>query len=194
MGMKRILLSLGLLLAAGALHAQAPHELHFGFSGPAAGYVHAGDFGPLYHWGSDLYSLYEGCEQVDAGPVFSIGYTYTLRDWLKPGAEVSWGCSWINRTQPRATQDKTVQHLMQNYLTVMPLVSLFAVDRPHFKLYGKLAAGGQLSIGDFEGTRIRPAWQVVPIGLQWGGKKLFGFAEGGYGNVYLVRMGLGIRW
>ena len=108
MGMKRILLSLGLLLAAGALHAQAPHELHFGFSGPAAGYVHAGDFGPLYHRGSDLYSLYEGCEQVDAGPVFSIGYTYTLRGWLKPGAEVSWGCSWINRTQPRATQDKTV--------------------------------------------------------------------------------------
>lgn len=87
-----------------------------------------------------------------------------------------------------------VQHLMQNYLTVMPLVSLFAVDRPHFKLYGKLAAGGQLSVGDFEGTRIRPAWQVVPLGLQWGGEKLFGFAEGGYGNVYLVRMGLGIRW
>ena len=61
-------------------------------------------------------------------------------------------------------------------------------------VYGKLAAGGQLSMGDFEKTTLRPAWQIVPVGLQWGGEKVFGLAEMGYGNVYLVRIGMGIRW
>ena len=101
---------------------------------------------------------------------------------------------WADRSHPRAWGEGKVDATCQRYYAVMPLVQLVAIDGPHFKFYGKLAAGGQLSVGDFEKTTLRPAWQIVPVGLQWGGEKIFGLAEMGYGNVYLVRVGMGIRW
>lgn len=101
---------------------------------------------------------------------------------------------WADRSRPRAWGKGDVDRFSQWYFAVMPLVHFMALDRPHFKVYGKLAAGGQLSVGSFEKTTFRPAWQIVPVGLQWGGEKIFGLAELGYGNVYLVRIGMGIRW
>jgi len=181
-------------LLSGAVWAQGPHEVHLSVSGPAVGYVYADAYGSLYNWGSDLYSLYEPGERVDAGPVLSVGYTYALRHWLKPGVEASMGLLWADRSRPVAWGEGDVTQACQQYFTVMPLVHFVMLDSPHFKFYGKLAAGGQLSVGDFEKTTFRPAWQIVPAGIQWGGEKIFGLAELGYGNVYLFRIGMGIRW
>ena len=192
--MKRILLSCLVVLFSGAMWAQSPHEVHLSVSGPAVGYVYCGDFGSPYNWGTDLSSMYEPGERVDAGPGYSIGYTYALRRWLRPGIEASMSILWADRTQPRAWGNDNVERFSQQYFAVMPLVHFVMLDSAHFKYYGKLAAGGQLSMGDFEKTTLRPAWQIVPVGLQWGGEKVFGLAEMGYGNVYLVRFGVGIRW
>ncbi len=180
-------------LLSGAVWAQGPHEVHLSVSGPAVGYVYT-DAGSLYNWGSDLYSLYEPGERVDAGTVLSVGYTYALRHWLRPGVEASMGLLWADRSRPIAWGEGDVSQARQQYFTVMPLVHFVMLDCAHFKFYGKLAAGGQLSVGDFEKTTLRPAWQIVPAGIQWGGEKIFGLAEMGYGNVYLFRIGMGIRW
>lgn len=186
------LLSFG--AAAQQRKAAIQHEVHLSASGPAVGYVYSDAYGSLYNWGTDLYSLYEPGERVDAGPVFSIGYTYAFRRWLKPGVEASWSILWADKSQPRAWGNGNVDRFCQRYYAVMPLVHFMALDNPHFKIYGKLAAGGQLSVGDFEKTTLRPAWQIVPVGLQWGGEKIYGLAEMGYGNVFLIRCGIGIRW
>ena len=191
--MKRLSLLLLLLAAAGgALRAQGPHELHLSISGPAGGGIYD-DSGSLFNWGSDLYSIYEPGERVDSGPVYSLGYTYALRSWLRVGAEASIGMLWVDKGQARAWGDQ-VEATWQRLYTVMPLVHLVALNAPHFKIYGKIAAGGQLSIGDYEGLKIRPAVEVVPLGLQWGGERIFGLAEFGIGNVYVGRIGIGLRW
>ena len=191
--MKRLSLLLLLLAAAGgALRAQGPHELHLSISGPAGGGIYD-DSGSLFNWGSDLYSIYEPGERVDSGPVYSLGYTYALRSWLRVGAEASIGMLWVDKGQARAWGDQ-VEATWQRLYTVMPLVHLVALNAPHFKIYGKIAAGGQLSIGDYEGLKIRPAVEVVPLGLQWGGERIFGLAEFGIGNVYVGRLGIGLRW
>ena len=190
--MKRILLACLMALLAGAAWAQGPHELHLSVSGPAGGGIHD-DSGSLFNWGSDLYSIYEPGERVDSGPVYSLGYTYALRSWLRVGAEASIGMLWVDKGQARAWGDQ-VEATWQRLYTVMPLVHLVALNAPHFKIYGKIAAGGQLSIGDYEGLKIRPAVEVVPLGFQWGGERIFGLAEFGIGNVYVGRLGIGLRW
>ena len=192
--MKRILLVCLTILFAGAAWAQGPHELHLSISGPAGGDEYDGAYGSLFNWGSDLYSMYESGERVDAGPVYSLGYTYALRSWLRLGAEASIGIIWADKSQPRAWGEGNVDSMWQRRYTLMPLVHFVALDKRHIKIYGKLAAGGRLSMGTYEGTKIRPAIAVVPIGLQWGGERVFALAELGFGNVYNARIGVGIRW
>ena len=192
--MRKLLLLLLMLAMAGlTLRAQGPHEVHLSISGPAGGGTYD-DAGPLFHWGSDLYSMYEPGERVDSGPVYTLGYTYSLRGWLRVGAEASVGMLWVDKGQARAWGGGNIEATWQRLYTVMPLIHLVALNAPHFKIYGKIAAGGQLSLGDYEGTKIRPAIEVVPLGLQWGGEKIFGLAEFGIGNVYVGRLGIGIRW
>ena len=193
--MKRIFLLLFLLAAAGGpLCAQGPHELHLSVSGPAGGNRIGSYLGTLYNWGTDLYSMYEPGELIEPGPVYSLGYTYSLRNWLRVGAEASIGMLWVDKGQARAWGDGAVDSSWQRLYTVMPLVHFVALNARHFKIYGKIAAGGQLSLGNYEGTKIRPAVEVVPLGLQWGGERIFGLAEVGFGNVYVGRLGIGLRW
>ena len=191
--MKRILLVCLMTLLAGAAWAQGPHEVRLSISGPAGGGIYD-DSGSLFNWGSDLYSMYEPGERVDSGPVYSLGYTYALRSWLRVGVEASVGMLWVDKGQPRAWGDGVVEATWQRLYTVMPLVHFVALNAPHFKIYGKIAAGGQLSVGDYEGTKFRPAIEVVPLGFQWGGERIFGLAEFGIGNVYVGRLGIGLRW
>ena len=183
-----------MLLLAGAAWAQGLHEVHLSVSGPAGGEVYNGKFVSLYNWGPDLYSMYEAGERVDAGPVYSVGYTYSLRSWFRVGAETSLGIIWADKGQPRAWSNGEVTHSWQRLYTVMPLVHFVALDKPHFKIYGKFALGGQMSVGSYESTELRFACACVPLGLQWGGERIFGLAEIGFGNVYIGRLGLGIRW
>ena len=190
---KAILICLTLLLA-GAAWGQGPHEVHLSISGPAGGMGYDDEYGDLFNWGTDLYSMYEPGERIDTGPVYSLGYTYALRSWLRLGAEGSLGIIWADKSQARAWGDGVVEVTSQRLYTVMPVVHFVALDKRHIKIYGKVAAGGQLSIGSFEPMKIRPAFQFVPIGLQWGGEKVFALAELGFGNVYTGRIGVGIRW
>ena len=104
------------------------------------------------------------------------------------------GIIWADKSQARAWGDGVVEVTSQRLYTVMPVVLFVALDKRHIKIYGKVAAGGQLSIGTFEPMKIRPAFQLVPIGLQWGGEKVFALAELGFCNVYTGRIGVGIRW
>ena len=192
--MKRIVVICLALLLAGAAWAQGPHEVHLSISGPAGGMGYDDEYGDLFLWGTDLYSMYEPGERLDTGPVYSLGYTYAFRSWLRLGAEGSLGIIWADKSQARAWGNRVVSSTTQRLYTVMPLVHFVALDKRHIKIYGKVAAGVQLSVGDYEPMMLRPAFQFVPIGLQWGGERVFALAELGFGNVYSGRIGVGIRW
>ena len=191
--MKRVFLTILLSALALGAWAQGPHEIHLSISGPAGGQAYDED-ASLFDWGSDLYSIYEAGERIDTGPVYSLGYTYAIRSWLRVGAEASLGIIWVDKAEPRAWGNGVVNATSQRLYSVMPIVHFVALDKRHIKIYGKLATGSQLSVGDYEGTRFRPAIAVVPIGLQWGGERVFALAELGFGNVYNARIGVGIRW
>ena len=192
--MKKVVLLCLTLLLAGAAWAQGSHEVHLSLSGPAGGMKYDGGYGSLYDWGTDLYSMYEPGERIDPGPSFSLGYTYAVRSWLQVGAEASVGILWADKSRARAWGDGVVDATTQRLYTVMPLVHFVALNKRHVKIYGKVAVGAQLSMGDYEPTILRPAFQFVPFGLQWGGEKVFALAELGFGNVYSGRVGIGFRW
>ena len=179
----------------GVLHAQGPHELRIGISGPAAGTRHVFDFASRFFYaGTDLYCLYEESLQLDSAPVFSVDYSYTLKGWLRPGLEFSLGFMRVNSIPPRAFPDREIQSCSQQYYSLLPFVNLMALDEPHFKIYGKIGVGGQLTAGEWKGKSFYPAWQIAPLGLQWGGERIFGFFELGFGDVYIARGGVGFRW
>ena len=191
--MKRLTWILTLLcLTAPLAGAQGRHELQVSLSGPESGYLGMGP--DTRRYGLNLADLYEPSEWLNPGTGLSLDYVYAFRNWLKPGIGLNWGMIWGYRAPARATGSWDRDEFARNRLTLLPQVSLFALDKPHFKLYGKLAAGGTLSIGTDNGTHLLPAWEVIPLGIQWGGQKIFGLAEIGYGNVYIFRIGLGRRW
>ncbi len=192
---KKLLLCIILMaFFGGVLRAQGPHEIHISIAGPASGYLHGFDSDVFYDGGTDLYSMYEKRRMSNSFAAFSIGYSYALRGWLRPGIEACLGCIWVDEAPPRAFGNDDIQSFRQEYYTLLPFVNLMALDKPHIKIYGKVGVGGQLSAGDWEGTAFYPAWQIIPLGLQWGGERVFALFEMGYGNVYLARIGVGIRW
>ena len=81
-------------------------------------------------------------------------------------------------------------------LAFLPQVKFFIPSPRHFRLYAKAAAGINLNIGDtIVGEPLSFAWDIVPIGFEWGGQFIFGIAEVSLGNVITgVRIGVGFRF
>ena len=67
------------------------------------------------------------------------------------------------------------------------------INHPAFKLYGTLEAGAMFSVsGDFA---VVPDFQLNPLGAEFGGRRLFGLFEFGFGmNYFGARIGAGYRF
>lgn len=82
-----------------------------------------------------------------------------------------------------------------SYLTFIPITlegRCNYLNRPAFKLYGSIEAGGLFSFG--EDFNVAPDLQLNPIGMEFG-RKFFGMMELGVGMNYTgVRVGLGYRF
>jgi hypothetical protein len=81
----------------------------------------------------------------------------------------------------------------RNYFTLMPAVKYYWVNKNHFGLYSKVAAGATLmsykATGQENDSKVYFMCQVSAIGVEFGGK-LRGFVEAGVGEQGIVLAGL----
>ena len=143
---------------------------------------------------NDLYSIYEPYYLLSSGPSLTLDYNRRILSWLGVGIQGNYsslsGAMYYNiGNAPR-------KEFSQTMLAFLPQVKFFIPSPRHFRLYAKAAAGMNINIGEsIVGVPLSFAWDVVPIGFEWGGQFIFGIAEVCVGNVVTgARIGLGFRF
>jgi hypothetical protein len=184
--MKKFLFALSVLVFCGTAAAQDhPHEFNLflgGFNSQYLGYSVAPDYS------TDLYALYEPQTQISTGPVYTLDYNYAVLKWLSVGVQFHY--SNLNvRTRTRI--DSSYDAYQSSMFSFLPEVKLRIPSSAHFRLYGKAAAGMYF----VPQMAPRFAYDLVPIGCEWAGQRVYGTAELVYGNVVKGgRIGVGFRF
>ena len=142
----------------------------------------------------DLYSIYEPHYTVTSGPSFTLDANRRLLPWLGVGIQGNY--SSMKGTKKYNIGNIPKREFSQTMLAFLPQVKFFIPSPRHFRLYAKAAAGINLNIGEtIVGMPIDFAWDIVPIGFEWGGQIVYGTAEVSLGNVITgVRIGIGFRF
>lgn len=185
--MKKILIALSVLAFFGGSAAAQdhPHEFNLYLGGFNSQYL---GYNVNTSYSADLYSMYEPRVSVSTGPVFTFDYNYAILSWLSVGAQFHYNhldvskVTWI---------DGNYERFSRNMYSILPEAKLRIPSSEHFRLYGKVALG--LSFASQLGARF--AYDVVPIGCEWAGKRVYGTAELVYGSVVKGgRIGIGFRF
>lgn len=204
--MKKILILLVCITCGtGALHAQGKHEVNVFLGGYKSEFLKVDNESGRYynmlfddidsnlHYG-DLYDLYEPHYSLESGPVITVDYNYILSRWIRVGAQANWGTLagkfwYVLGNKPAQTFDEQM-------ISVLPEAKFCLPGAEHFRLYGKVALGVQFNLGTrLSSSPVGFAWDVVPIGAEWGGKRIYGNAELCIGSVIRGgRIGLGFRF
>ena len=185
-------LGAGLLLCSPSF-AQGKHEINVYMSGACSEYLKLNT--PRDN-SLDLYGLYETQVQyIQSGPGLTLEYNYALLNWLVLGGQfnyhrVMWdqyskvGCNHANYTNTK------------NKVALLPQAKFRIPGMKRFRLYAKVAVGMMLNIGHYyTQDPVVFAWDVVPIGCEWGGQRVYGTAELAYGSVIKGgRIGIGFRF
>ncbi len=138
----------------------------------------------------DLYAIYKEQYTLTSGPVFTLEYNYKLRSWLSAGMQVNY--SQLTGTVFTRIDDQVTNEYTRNFFYILPEAK-FRVPLPwrHFRLYGKVAAGIRLE----PSAPVTFAYDLVPIGIEWGGQRVYGTAELSLGSVIMGgRIGMGFRF
>ena len=194
--MRKLLSTLVLLcLALPALHAQGRNEINLSIGGVSWEYAIKTAADDSYN---DLYSLYEPHYVISDGPVLTLDYHYRLNKVVCLGAELDY-----SNVQGRSYYEiggRQGQKFRTNVFAVLPQVKLRIPGAAHFRLYGKAAAGIRFVVTDLEEdlnnlSPVRFAWNITPIGFEWGGNTVYGMVELCVGNVLMGgRIGVGFRF
>ena len=173
--------------------AQGKHEINLYMSGACSEYL---GLNTPRDYTMDLYGLYETQVQyIQSGPGLTLEYNYALLNWLVLGGQFNYHrVLWDQYSRVggnRANYTNT-----KNKVALLPQAKFRIPGMKRFRLYAKVAAGMNLNIGEtIVGEPFSFAWDIVPIGFEWGGQVVFGIAEVSLGNVITgVRIGLGFRF
>ncbi len=192
---KKLILILAAVFAVTAASAQKQHEINFYMGGEPSAFMSV-ENDAAFNYGLDLYSIYEPHTSISTdAPVLSLDYTYTFKSWLKAGLEFS-HCSIYSATTYRLGNKPDV-HRTTNVFALLPQAKFSIPSPEHFRLYGKVAAGLQYNAGDLipGNGRVQFAYDIVPLGVQWGGHFIYGTAELCVGSVCMGgRIGIGINF
>ncbi|MCR5002936.1 MAG: hypothetical protein K5984_01060 [Bacteroidales bacterium] len=185
------------------LSAQGKLEFNYFIGGASTDYIKVDDLGAECY-DNDLYSLYSAHYSVESGPVLSLNANYVLNRFVRVGAQANWtylsGTFWY--TTPNSLNGTDFKNQL---FSVLPQVKLMIPSPDHFRLYGKFAAGVRFASGDTRSDTgyseypiknpVDFAWQITPIGFEWGGHRVYGNAELCYGSILRGAMiGMGFRF
>ena len=115
-------------------------------------------------------------------------------EWLLLGGQATF--SSIQGTQWYRLGNRPDLQFNGTVFSLLPQVKFHIPSPRHFRLYAYLAGGLQFrSMGPLELSPVRFAWDVAPIGAEWGGQRIYGTAELCFGNVICGgRIGIGYRF
>ena len=191
---KKLILLLAALLSVTVASAQKKHEVNFYIGGTPA-IFNTLNVNDDYEYSYTLSSIYGAHTRMytDIG-VMTLDYTYTLKDWLKLGVETNF-CRVVGTTSYRLGTRPDVSFTQSMY-SMLPQAKFCIPSPEHFRLYGKVAAGLQLNAGEgYTGPAVQFAYDIVPIGVQWGGHFIYGTAEFCVGSIIMGgRIGVGINF
>lgn len=190
--MKKFLFALCLFAGCLCAGAQGKHEINFYLGGSDATFMTLEDNSAKYH--SDLYAMYEPSYNYNCGPSLTLDYNYNVLGWLLLGGQVNY--STIEGTRWYRLGDRPDVQFNYQIFSVLPQAKIHIPSSRHFRLYAKVAAGLQLRVGEMlDVSPLRLAWDVAPIGAEWGGNRFYGTAELCVGNVICGgRIGVGFRF
>lgn len=194
--MKKLLIFISAaILTAGSFGAKAQGRtdinLYMGFMN--ATYTSLDNAGGRYSH-RDLYSIYEPHYTVHSGPSYTLDVNRRIFPWLGAGLQANY--SYMSGTKMYNIGNAPKREFRQTMLAFLPQVKFFIPSPRHFRLYAKAAAGIGLNLGEtIVGTPVDFAWDIVPIGVEWGGQFIYGTAEFCAGNVITgARIGIGFRF
>lgn len=150
------------------------------------------DLKPIHS--GDLADLYEPHYYMKSSPVATLCYHYFINRWLRVGAQAN--LSYLSGSITYRMGNKPEQKFSQTSVSFLPQAKFCLPGSPYFRLYGKVAAGVQVNLGKLLNPSVMEfAWDVVPIGAEWGGKRVYGNAEFCFGSVICGgRVGIGFRF
>ena len=198
MDMKRILLLVLLPLIALSARAQGRHEFSVFLGGPA---TEVSENQSHYTYSApELYTMYEPQTYVGGGVNFGVDYTYTLFKWLKVGVQVDISEVEFRSYYPQINGSSIYRSLpdeINNLWTagILPEAKFFFLTTRFVKLYGKTAAGVKFALSKVNGSPVAFAYEIVPIGIQLGGQKVYFTSEIPLGSEVMgIRLGCGFRF
>ena len=159
------------------------------FTVPQFAYVMGGVFGAMFTAG---HFSFENPKMVGAA---GVEYVHYVNGWLGFGGAAM--CDYMTATALSVSSDgtKTPNGKFQlGVVSVMPVVKFAWLNRAHVGLYSKLAAGAGLFFanGSDSEENVSVAFQVTPVGVDFGGERFRGFVEAGVGWQGIVSGG--VRW
>lgn len=162
---------------------------------------------PYYNYPnlSAIYGKWHGLTYTSGS--FGLGLDYRLFKWLSLSMDASMDVLWQDRYDSYDDTEPTKNHGYS--VSLLPGVKFFAVNSPVIRLYGGLSLGLTKYIGYdrlsylyeypngykvYQDDSYDIAYQIVPFGIELG-RKLFGFAELGYGSIFAgARIGMGYKF
>ena len=194
--MKKITLLLCLVFCVSPVWAQKRHELNAFIGGFFSDYVEYGGSTSLFSAQNassvtgDLWDLYEAHYSLHTGPVATIDYHYIVLPFLRVGAQCSFG-SMAGNTWHKIG-NKPAEDFRYSAVSLLPEIKACIPGMRKFRVYGKAAAGVQYRFGTHVSAPVGFAWEVVPVGFEWGGHTVYGNMEFCWGSVIRGgRIGLG---
>lgn len=199
--MKRYLIILTLLLLPAVLSAQDTeeeplprHQFNIVVGGPVFG-IAQDIYYPFDHASdSPLERLYGTERYFQSRTGWGLSYSYRFKQNWRAGADFHWNRMEATLTPGPACVGQSRRFAIQQVFSFLPYTKYIYWDDPVCQFYFKAAVGGTLSTGEYERTRFRPAYELMPLGLQIGKRSVFLAFELGISNVYIVSAGIGYHF
>lgn len=195
----KLLLVFFALSVATSLYAQGRHETNAFIGGYYSEFTRLGDTNFFYNepnsseFSNDLWDLYEPHYSITSGPVFTINYHFVFNKFFRFGGQLSYG--FLSGHQWHKLGNKPAEHFNLSSLYLLPEVKACIPCTRHFRPYCKASVGIEYRSGSQPLNPWRFAWEVAPIGAEWGGQIVYGNAELCWGSIIKGgRIGVGFRF
>lgn len=195
--MKKYLFLALTLLSICAIPARAQdvgplrHSISLTAGGPTGWIWYSNGMGYHEAYGTDLQSLYGPTRAYSYRTGFLLGYSFQVNEF-RLGADLGYGSLIATETPGPALSKRPTKEQSQSLFSIVPNAEWTYDTGRYYSAYFKAGLGAELAVGDL-GTRIKPAWEIVFLGLRLG-RRLYFMSELGIGSEYICRAGIGYHF
>ncbi len=152
------------------------------------------DINRRYNYYRDLYALYEPNYDIGCYPTVTLDYNRRVLSWMSAGVQANWAL--MHGTGRYVMESAPETSFRQHMVAVLPQAKFYIPGPKRFRPYAKVGLGIGFSLGDqVVGKPVTFAWDIAPIGFEWGSNTVYAIFEASFGNVITgMRFGIGYRF